>query len=34
MTAETFVFNYLWPVLMTAGAGFWLYVLFAKEPRT
>ena len=31
MTTETFVFDYLWPVLMLAGAGFWLWVLLLKE---
>jgi len=32
MTTETFVFDYLWPVLMLAGVGFWLWVLLVKRP--
>ena len=31
MTTETFVFDYLWPVLMLAGAGFWLWVLSVRH---
>ena len=33
MTAD-FVFDVLWPILMTGGIGFWLWVLLVKEPRT
>lgn len=32
MTAETFVFDYLWPVMMLAGMGFFLWVALVREP--
>jgi len=32
MTAETFVYDYLWPVLMLGGIGFWLIVALVKQP--
>jgi hypothetical protein len=32
MTAETFVFDYLWPVLMAGGMGFWLWIALVREP--
>ena len=31
MTAETFVYDYLWPVFMAGGAGFWLWVLLVMH---
>ena len=31
MTAETFVFDYVWPVLMLAGIGFWFWAWLLKK---
>ena len=31
MTAETFVFDYLWPLLMLGGIGFFLIVALVKK---